>query len=363
MILDEFQWLKAAQPALDSIIQRHWDRWDRDDVPITLVLSRQRADADGAPARTRRSAVRARDGAAADRAARLPRRRAAFATHARAGRAAAPLGRPRRHAAVPAVGRPGDAREERSPRASCARTRRSTTSHATCCAKARESATRHVPRDPAGDRERRHQHNAIAQQAGVPTANLARKLERLEDLGYVTAVHPLGAGGREAARELPHRRPLLPLLVPLPRRQPQPARVRAASTRCSTEILADLDNHMGWAFEQCCRALGGDVRRRGGARAHRARSARGGRATAAPRSTSSACATTATCSSARASGAARSTSTCSPTLRRQQDALGPKAARASSCLFGRERFTARLRKAAAEEDVLLVWRLPTLLGS
>jgi AAA+ ATPase superfamily predicted ATPase len=39
VILDEFQWLKAAQPALDSIVQRHWDRWDRDDVPITLVLS------------------------------------------------------------------------------------------------------------------------------------------------------------------------------------------------------------------------------------------------------------------------------------------------------------------------------------
>ena len=42
VILDEFQWLKAAQPALDSIVQRHWDRWDRDDVPITLVLSGDR---------------------------------------------------------------------------------------------------------------------------------------------------------------------------------------------------------------------------------------------------------------------------------------------------------------------------------
>ena len=38
-MLDEFQWLKAAQPALDSIIQRHWDVWDREGVPITLVLS------------------------------------------------------------------------------------------------------------------------------------------------------------------------------------------------------------------------------------------------------------------------------------------------------------------------------------
>src|SRR6201997_3183003 len=39
VILDEFQWLKHAQPALDSIIQRHWDRWDRDALPVTLVLA------------------------------------------------------------------------------------------------------------------------------------------------------------------------------------------------------------------------------------------------------------------------------------------------------------------------------------
>jgi AAA+ ATPase superfamily predicted ATPase len=39
VVLDEFQWLKSAQPALDSIIQRHWDAWDRKGVPITVVLS------------------------------------------------------------------------------------------------------------------------------------------------------------------------------------------------------------------------------------------------------------------------------------------------------------------------------------
>lgn len=37
--LDEFQWMKAAQPALDSIVQRHWDRWQREGTPITLILS------------------------------------------------------------------------------------------------------------------------------------------------------------------------------------------------------------------------------------------------------------------------------------------------------------------------------------
>jgi AAA+ ATPase superfamily predicted ATPase len=39
IVLDEFQWLKAAQPSLDSIVQRHWDRWQRERVPVTLVLS------------------------------------------------------------------------------------------------------------------------------------------------------------------------------------------------------------------------------------------------------------------------------------------------------------------------------------
>lgn len=39
LILDEFQWLLAAQPALESIVQRHWDRWQRDRAPVTLILS------------------------------------------------------------------------------------------------------------------------------------------------------------------------------------------------------------------------------------------------------------------------------------------------------------------------------------
>jgi AAA+ ATPase superfamily predicted ATPase len=39
IVLDEFQWLTAAQPSLESIVQRHWDGWQRDRVPITLVLS------------------------------------------------------------------------------------------------------------------------------------------------------------------------------------------------------------------------------------------------------------------------------------------------------------------------------------
>jgi uncharacterized protein len=39
IVLDEFQWLKAAQPSLDSIVQRHWDRWQREGAGVSLILS------------------------------------------------------------------------------------------------------------------------------------------------------------------------------------------------------------------------------------------------------------------------------------------------------------------------------------
>jgi len=38
LILDEFQNLCASQPALPSIVQRHWDEWDRRRTPVVLVL-------------------------------------------------------------------------------------------------------------------------------------------------------------------------------------------------------------------------------------------------------------------------------------------------------------------------------------
>lgn len=39
LVLDEFQWLARAQPALPSILQRHWDRWQRDRVPIVVAVA------------------------------------------------------------------------------------------------------------------------------------------------------------------------------------------------------------------------------------------------------------------------------------------------------------------------------------
>jgi uncharacterized protein len=39
VVLDEFQYLCASQPALPSVIQRAWDRWQRASTPILVVLS------------------------------------------------------------------------------------------------------------------------------------------------------------------------------------------------------------------------------------------------------------------------------------------------------------------------------------
>lgn len=39
VVLDEYQWLRKAQPQLDSKIMRHFDRWERKKTPITLVVN------------------------------------------------------------------------------------------------------------------------------------------------------------------------------------------------------------------------------------------------------------------------------------------------------------------------------------
>jgi len=39
VVIDEFQYACASEPALPSIVQRHWDAWDTQSTPICLVLS------------------------------------------------------------------------------------------------------------------------------------------------------------------------------------------------------------------------------------------------------------------------------------------------------------------------------------
>ncbi len=39
VVLDEYQWLRRAQPRIDSQLMRHFDRWERDRTPITVATS------------------------------------------------------------------------------------------------------------------------------------------------------------------------------------------------------------------------------------------------------------------------------------------------------------------------------------
>jgi AAA+ ATPase superfamily predicted ATPase len=351
VILDEFQWLKAAQPALDSIVQRHWDRWDRDDVPITLVLS--------GSALTLMERMLERGAPLFGRATARPRIEpldyhdaSAFAS------TRDPVALLRRWAVLGGTPQyqlwagPGDLR--------------------------RAIATRILRKDAPLYDEPRHllrggvgirypgtylailraiaggatSHNAIAQGADVPTGNLVRKLERLEDLGYVTAVRPLGPGGPEGRASYRIGDPFFRFWF----RYLAGNRSRLESGRTEEvleEILADLDNHMGWAFEQCCRhwaATFADEDTLGRPREIGSWWSRDGR-------------TEIDVVGVRDHryvlvGSCKWRRTVDvdvlADLRRQQEVLGPKAARARLALFARERFTARLREAAAAEDVLLV---------
>lgn len=351
VILDEFQWLKAAQPALDSIVQRHWDRWDRDDVPITLVLSgsaltlMERMLERGAPlfgratARPRIEPLGYRDAAAfatTSEPAALLRRWAVLGGTPQYQLWAGP-GELRRVIATRILRKDAPLYDE----------------------------PRHLLREGEGIRDPgtylailraiaggATAHNAIAQRAGVPTGNLARKLERLEDLGYVTAVYPLGPGGPEGRASYRIADPFFRFWF----RYVAGNRSRLESGRVDEvlqEILADLDNHMGWAFEQCCRqwaAAHADEAAIGHPREIGSWWSRDGRVEVDVVGVRDhRYVLVGSCKWRRSADV-----DVLADLRRQQDALGPKAARAQLVLFARERFSARLRAAAAEEDVLLV---------
>jgi AAA+ ATPase superfamily predicted ATPase len=251
IILDEFQWLKHAQPTLDSIIQRHWDRWDRDALPVTLVLA--------GSALTLMEQMLERGAPLFGRATARPqlepldyRDAAGFATDKN------PEALLRRWAVL--GGTPqyqvwaGDGPLEDV-----------ITSRILSKDAALYDEPRHLLREGEGIRDPgtylsilraiangATQHNEIAQQAKATSASLAPKLARLEDLGYIERRCPLTADGRE-------QRPGYHIEDPFFRfwfryvagNRSRLERHRVAEV--SAEIHADMDNTMGWAFERCCR--------------------------------------------------------------------------------------------------------------
>jgi len=351
VVLDEFQWMKAAQPALDSIIQRHWDGWDRDGVPITLVLSgsaltlMERMLDQGAPL----------FGRAAARPRLQPldyREAAAFAEDT------APEALLRRWAVLGGTpqyqlwGGAGKLEQVIGERILAKD------------APLYEDA-RHLLRDGEGVRDPgtylamlraiaggATRHNEIAQRAGVPTGNLVRKLERLEDLGYIAPRSPLAASGFEP-------RPSYQLSDPYFRfwfRYVASNRSRLERGRVDEvlqEILADFDNVMGWAFEECCRRWVGVYAPDDAVGAPQQIGAywsRDGRTEVDVVGTrKQRYVLVGSCKWRRIADA-----NVLSDLRRQQEALGPKAARARLAIFAREEFTDELRAEAEEDDVLLV---------
>jgi uncharacterized protein len=351
VILDEFQWLKLAQPALDSIIQRHWDRWQREGLPITLVLSgsalslMERMLERGAPLFGR--------AAARPRLAPLDfRDAAAFAA------SEDPEGLLRRWAVLGGTPQyqewagPGDLQDVMARRVL-----------------AKDSPLyedpRHLLREGEGIRDPgtylaimraiasgAARHNEIAQHAGVPTGNLLRKLERLEDLGYVEARRPVELGPRTGRGGYQVSDPYFRFWF----RYIAPNRSRLESGRVSEvldEILADFDNVMGFTFEQCCRhwaatyadeSLIGAPREIGpwwsrdgaveidmvGVRKRR-------------------CVLLGSCKWRRTADLDVLTD-----LVGQQQAIGPLAAHARLAIFAREGFTDRLRRRAVELEALLL---------
>ncbi len=251
VILDEFQWLKSAQPALDSIIQRHWDQWDRAGIPLTLVLAgsaltmMERLLERGAPLfgratiRPRLQPLDYREAAGftdIDDPEKLLRRWAVLG------------GTPQYQLWAGS----GDIEGVISDRIL-----------------AKDSPLydepRHLLREGEGIRDPgtylailraiargATHHNEIAQGAGVPTGNLARKLERLEDLGYIAPRHPLQVSRAQERSSYQIVDPYFRFwfrYIANNRSRLERGRVKEVLA----EILSDFDNVMGWAFEECCR--------------------------------------------------------------------------------------------------------------
>lgn len=249
LVLDEFQWLLQAQPALDSIVQRHWDRWQRSSTPITLILSGSALSLmeglldHGSPLFGRadyRPLLEPLDyriaaefgGAGLSPAEKLKR----YAVLGGTPQYQVWAGSARVMPAIEArVLRKGESlyeeplhllREEQ---------------------RVRDPGTYFaILRAIAGGATR---FNELKQRARID-ANLDVMLARLEELGYVERRVPIGqAGGRPSYRI---RDPFFRFWF----RYVFPARSRLERGRVEevlAEIEADLDTFMGAAFEDCCR--------------------------------------------------------------------------------------------------------------
>ena len=253
IVLDEFQWLQAAQPSLESILQRHWDRWQRQETPITLILSgsalrlmEQLLDP-GAPLYGR-----------ADYRPLLPpldfRDASAFAAKdldaEQKLRRYAVLGGTPQYQVWAGQGGLYDVIAERilskgeslyEEPLHLLREEQEIRDPASYFAVVREIA---AGRTRSGE---------ISNATQLPTPNLTKMLSRLEALGYLEARAPLGPNGPEARRASyrltdPFFRFWFRFVFPN-RSLLERGRVKAVLRI----VKRDMDTFMGPAFEDCCR--------------------------------------------------------------------------------------------------------------
>jgi AAA+ ATPase superfamily predicted ATPase len=351
LVLDEFQYICAAQPSLPSIIQRTWDRWQREGVPITLVLS--------GSALSFMEGLLTYSAPLYGRATQRPfltpldYRDAAGFVRSRSAEALlrryAVLGGTPQYQ-VWAGDRPLD---------------RVVSDAILAKGQPLYEDPLHLLREGEGIRDPgtyvailraiasgATQYNEIATRARIASGNLSPRLARLEELGYVTTWKPLAPGGRERRASYriadPYFRFFFRYVLPNRSRLE-----RGHTAEVATEVLADLDNLMGRAFEDCCRTWVGryaDEQTVGASEELGSWWSRDGQVEIDVVGVAKGrCTFLGSCKWARRAGVP-----VLDELREAQAALGGKAATARLAIFARNGFDAPLRRRAAEEDVLLV---------
>jgi uncharacterized protein len=251
VILDEFQWLCEAQPALPSKIQRHWDEWQRRGLAITLVLC--------GSALSFMEGLLGHEQPLYGRAGYRPLLEPLdYRWSARFSAAADPEELLRRYAVlggtpqyqVWAGSRPLSETIAERILAKGAPLYEEPLNLLRAEGGIRDPGTYFSILRAVAEGATRN--NEIANRCSLTSDNAARKLGRLEELGYLELRAPLAPKERG-------RRSIYRISDPYFRfwfRYVFPNRSRLDQGRVDevlAEVLGDLDNYMGPAFEDCCR--------------------------------------------------------------------------------------------------------------
>lgn len=257
VVLDEFQWLCAAQRALPSMLQRAWDVWERRGVPVVLVLAGSALSfmdgllAHGSPLygrATLRPRIDPLDFLDAARFAPSLKPEASVRRFAVLGgtpqyqvwAGALPLARIIRERIL-ARGAP--MYEEPLHLLRQGEGVRTPATYLSVLRVIAAGAT---------------QHNEIATKTSLSTANLSEKLARLRELGYVRMREPTGPADSPARGTYEVADPFFRFWFRyvFPRRS---RLERGLVDEVYREIERDLDNLMGPVFEDCCRTWAGSA--------------------------------------------------------------------------------------------------------